>query len=183
MDAGVAGETHVEIAGRTWRVFDVAAHTMGHVAWAFDDGEAITTVTLQSHDRDAVDVADLAGRPLLFVGDSLFAAGCGRLFEGTATDLHRALSRLASQPPRSLVCCAHEYTASNLAFAAAILPEHEGIRRRRDALPALRAAQGSSVPMPLSEELATNPFLLGLASPNPPQRVFELRRQKDSFNP
>ncbi len=99
------------------------------------------------------------GHGWLFCGDTLFAGGCGRLFEGTAAQLYRSLQRLAALPAATLVCCAHEYTLANLAFAAAVEPDNGAIAARiqRDSL---RRQHGqATLPSTLADEWATNPFL------------------------
>lgn len=95
----------------------------------------------------------------LFCGDTLFAAGCGRLFEGTAVQMHASLRRLAALPPSTRVYCAHEYTLSNLAFAAAVEPHNEAIQQRIREVKAIRAKGWPSLPSTLESELTTNPFL------------------------
>lgn len=177
-DAVAPGDV-VEVAGVTLRVLDVAAHTLGHIAFALDAGADV--VIRHGHGGGAEAVADLAGRPALFVGDSLFGAGCGRLFEGTGAQLYAALSTLSAQDPRSLVCCAHEYTAANLRFAVVACPDVPAVRARLDALSAEMAGTASSLPSTLALEQATNPFLLALHGPDPVAAVIDLRRRKDTF--
>lgn len=150
----------VQVAGVELAVLDVRAHTLGHIAYRCDT--PFERVTRHGHEGSPGRVARLEGRPALFVGDSLFLGGCGRLFEGTAQDLDASMRVLSQQPPESLVCCAHEYTESNLRFAAHVLPAHGQIGSRLDALDGERAATGSSVPDTLERELSTNPFLLAL---------------------
>lgn len=179
LDEAVAPGDRVVIAGVTLRVLDVAAHTRGHVAFALD--APADAVVRHGHGGEPRAIADLAGRPALFVGDSLFGAGCGRLFEGTGAQLHAALSTLAAEDPRALVCCAHEYTAGNLRFAVVARPDVPAIRDRLVALPAQMAVTASSLPSTLAVELATNPFLLALSEPGPVAAVTDLRRQKDTF--
>lgn len=131
------------------------------------------------------------GHGWLFCGDTLFGAGCGRLFEGSAAQMYHALQRLAALPVDTLVCCAHEYTLANLAFAAAVEPENPAISARivRDSL---RRQQGeASLPALLADELQTNPFLrcqhpqvvAAVASAmDDPVKVFtKLRLWKDDF--
>jgi len=95
----------------------------------------------------------------LFTGDTLFAAGCGRLFEGTAAQMHASLSRLAALPMDTEMYCGHEYALLNLAFAAAIEPGNHDVRARIERVKALRNAGRPSVPSTIGEECATNPFL------------------------
>lgn len=180
---GVAG-------GLVFDVLDVAAHTTGHIAWV--TRAAVDTLHRRDHvGRTAVQRMDA---PVAFVGDALFAAGCGRLFEGTAAQLASAMQTLAALPGTTWMACAHEYTASNLAFAAHVAPENAAILARAAGLDALRVAQGSSVPCLLAEEHATNPFLravepagaevdavLGLTAPSAAERAGALRAAKDAF--
>lgn len=95
----------------------------------------------------------------VFTGDTLFLAGCGRLFEGTPEMMFTSLTKLAALPPETRVFCGHEYTASNLRFAAAIEPSNDEIRKRAEAVAGARAANQPTVPATLAEELRTNPFL------------------------
>lgn len=179
LDEAVAPGDVVVVAGLSLRVLDVAAHTRGHVAFALD--AAVDVVIRHGHGGEARAIPALAGRPALFVGDSLFGAGCGRLFEGTGAQLHAALSTLAAQDPQALICCAHEYTGGNLRFAVVAFPDVDAIRDRLDGLPAEMAATASSLPSTLALELQTNPFLLALAGPEPVAAVIDLRRRKDTF--
>ena len=115
------------------RVFDIPGHTAGHVGYYGDSA--------------------------LFCGDTLFAAGCGRLFEGTPAQMFDSLQKLAALPGDTRVYCTHEYTLSNLAFAAAVEPANGAISERIAASEAMRAANQPTVPFPLSGEMLTNPFL------------------------
>ena len=128
--------------GIAFTVIDVPGHTRGHIAYfAAADPEA--------------------GRaePVLFCGDTLFAAGCGRLFEGTAAQMHASLSKLAALPAETLVYCAHEYTLSNLRFARAADPADRETAARERAATALREAGQPTIPSTIGLERATNPFL------------------------
>ena len=124
----------VTVPGGEFEVMDVPGHTLGHVAYY------------------ARDVG-------LFCGDTLFGAGCGRVFEGTLAQMHASLARLAALPADTRVYCAHEYTASCLRFAHAVEPENAAIAARIAAVALQRAAGHPSLPSTLAEELATNPFL------------------------
>jgi hydroxyacylglutathione hydrolase len=95
----------------------------------------------------------------IFVGDTLFTAGCGRLFEGSPAEMWRSLERIMQLPPTTEIYCAHEYTADNLRFAAIAEPHNSAIIARQQQVVALRAANQATVPAPLALELATNPFL------------------------
>lgn len=179
LSRGVEPGCSIDVAGLVLRVLDVSAHTRGHVAYALD--ASVDEVLRHGHGGTEVAEPRLGGRPALFVGDALFAAGCGRLFEGTPADLERALRALAREDPRALVCCAHEYTASNLRFARQALPGNEAIAARAAGLDDEMGRARSSLPSTLEEELRTNPFLLALDAPDPVFAVGALRRAKDAF--
>ena len=118
------------------RVLDVPGHTAGHIAYAGDiDG------------------------PVVFCGDTLFAGGCGRLFEGTAAQMWTSLRKLAALPPGTRAYCAHEYTLANLRFAQAVEPRSAALAARIGRDGATRAAGRPTVPSTIADELATNPFL------------------------
>lgn len=116
-----------------FQVLDVPGHTAGHVAYF--------------------------GDKTLFCGDTLFAAGCGRIFEGTPAQLHASLEKLAALPADTLVYCTHEYTLSNLAFAAAVEPDNPDLAERTVRCQTLRADERPTVPFPLGAERLSNPFL------------------------
>ncbi len=173
------GQTTV-VAGLPFEVLDVSGHTLGHIAWAC--ARRFPVVRRHGHGGDEIVDDALAGRPALFVGDALFGAGCGRLFEGTREMLTQALRTLAVRNPASLVCCAHEYTAANLRFARQVLPEHAAIAERAARLDDVMGAARSSLPSTLELELATNPFLLALAAEDPVAAVGDLRHRRDGFS-
>ena len=138
--AGVSGVTQavgegdtLTAFGSTVQVWAIPGHTANHLAY-------------------------LAGQHL-FCGDTLFGAGCGRVFDGSIAQLFHSLQRLATLPPETLCYPAHEYTLSNLAFAAAVEPGNAAIHARRAADSARRAQGLPTVPTPLAAELASNPFL------------------------
>jgi hydroxyacylglutathione hydrolase len=131
------GET-VDVAGMSFQVIDVPGHTAGHIAYF---------------------TADFAGRPLLFCGDTLFSGGCGRLFEGTAAQMLTSLDRLAVLPGDTVVCCAHEYTLSNLRFASAVEPENSDLAAYVERCTELRQRGEATVPSSIAQELKINPFL------------------------
>jgi hydroxyacylglutathione hydrolase len=131
VDGGDKAE--LEQLGLRFDVIAVPGHTLGHVAYM--------------------------GHGALFCGDTLFSAGCGRLFEGTPKQMLDSLDRLASLPDDTLVYCAHEYTLSNLRFAAAIEPDNARVRERLEETTALRARNEISLPSSLGEERLINPFL------------------------
>ena len=99
------------------------------------------------------------GGGLLLCGDTLFAGGCGRVFEGSHRQMAESLARLAPLPPETRGCCGHEYTLANLAFARTVEPNNETLAERERAVRDRRDAGEPSVPFELSEELETNPFL------------------------
>lgn len=162
-------------------------------------GARLRTITVPGHTRSHIAYfAPSIGtdpRPVLFCGDTLFAAGCGRLFEGTPGQMHASLSRLASLPPETLVYCAHEYTLSNLRFAIAAEPSSALVAERLREAKAMREQHLSTVPTSIAIERATNPFLraaeasldAALATraqpvPDDPAARFALLRQwKDVF--
>lgn len=128
----------VQTLGVSFRVIDVPGHTAGHIAYFADD---------------------VAGAPLLFCGDTLFSGGCGRLFEGTAAQMHAALTRLAALPDNTRVCCAHEYTLSNLRFALAVEPYNLALQQYQAHCQALRAQGRPTLPSTMAQECAINPFV------------------------
>jgi hydroxyacylglutathione hydrolase len=127
------GGERIEVLGQAFEVLAVPGHTLGHLAYL------------------------APGR--LFCGDTLFGAGCGRLFEGTPAQMSASLDILATLPDDTLVYCAHEYTEANLRFAQAVEPDNPALRARVAKVAALRAAGLASVPSTLADEKATNPFL------------------------
>jgi hydroxyacylglutathione hydrolase len=126
----------------TLDVLDVPGHTKGHIAYVR---------------RAVVDQADSA--PWLFCGDTLFAGGCGRLFEGTPAQMISSLGKLAALPDATRVYCAHEYTLSNLRFASAVEPDNVALQRRVGVETEKRAQGQATVPSTIALEKATNPFL------------------------
>ena len=131
------GDT-VAVLGQVFEVLDVPGHTAGHIAYLQQQG---------------------GPAPLLFCGDTLFSAGCGRLFEGTPAQMHHSLSRLAALPAGTRVCCTHEYTLSNLKFAAAVEPGNLQ-RAQYQAQCETRRAQGlPTLPSSIGLERQINPFL------------------------
>ena len=130
-----AGDS-ADVLGRQFEVLEVPGHTLDHIAY-FSAGE----------------------QPLLVCGDTLFAGGCGRVFEGTHPMMHASLQRLAALPPATRVYCAHEYTLANLAFASAVEPDNLALAERVAAARASRERDEPTVPSELGLELATNPFV------------------------
>ena len=121
-----------------WQVLDVPGHTAGHIAWwAQPEGQA----------------------PILFCGDTLFSGGCGRLFEGTAGQMLDSLDKLGRLPADTRVCCAHEYTLSNLRFARAVEPDNRALADYEQTCKGLRERDVPTLPARLGSELEINPFL------------------------
>jgi hydroxyacylglutathione hydrolase len=128
----------IEVLGLKFQVFDVPGHTAGHIAyWC----------------------ADMDGAPLLFCGDTLFSAGCGRLFEGTAADMLGSLGKLAALPGSTRVCCTHEYTLANLKFARAVEPDNAELAHHQRLCEELRARGQPTLPSDIARERDINPFL------------------------
>ncbi len=134
----VSAPQRLDVLGLPWQVIDVPGHTAGHIAYY---------------------TPQLAGQPTLFCGDTLFSGGCGRLFEGTAEQMLDSLDRLAALPGNTRVCCAHEYTLSNLAFAQAIEPNNPDLNQHNLTCQRLRAQSQPTLPSTLALELKINPFL------------------------
>jgi len=153
LDQAVAEGDVVAVGQATARVMETPGHTRGHIAFFFADDAA------------------------LFCGDTLFSLGCGRLLEGSAEEMFASLARLAALPGDTRICCGHEYTESNLRFALTVEPHNPALRRRGEAVRALRARGEPTVPALLAEELETNPFL---RAPDV-ARFAEIRANKDRF--
>ena len=153
LDRQVAEGDRVTLGPAEATVLEVPAHTAGHIAY------------------------HLGHEDVLFVGDTLFAMGCGRLFEGTAEQMHANLQRLAALPPETRVYCAHEYTLSNGRFALTVEPDNEPLRRRMEEVEAARAAGEATVPTTIALERATNPFMRARSA----AELAERRQAKDSF--
>lgn len=161
----------VDVLGQRFSVYAVPGHTLGHIAY----------IQAEQH--------------WLFCGDTLFAGGCGRLFEGSPEQMHQSLSRLAALPEQTQVFCTHEYTLSNLRFAAAVEPDNQQIKQRLEQVGQWREAGQISLPSSIALERATNPFLRssepavsamiaerdGPASRSPTQVFAALRAWKDHF--
>jgi hydroxyacylglutathione hydrolase len=134
----VTGGQTVEVLGLRFVVIDVPGHTAGHIAFY---------------------VEEMDGAPLVFCGDTLFSAGCGRLFEGTPAQMLTSLSRLAALPSATRVCCTHEYTLSNLRFAQTVEPGNAELTQYRQWCDAQRAQNLPTLPSTIGLEQAINPFL------------------------
>jgi len=130
---GDGDEVRLQAPACQFRVIEVPGHTSSHIAYA--------------------------GHGLLFCGDTLFSLGCGRLFEGTPAQMLASLDRLAALPGETRVCCAHEYTRANAAFARSVEPGNPDLARRSAEIDRLRAEGKPTVPSSLDQERACNPFL------------------------
>ncbi|MFZ5568234.1 MAG: hydroxyacylglutathione hydrolase [Pseudomonadota bacterium] len=128
----------LDLLGLRFEVLDVPGHTAGHIAWYCPDAD---------------------GTPVLFCGDTLFSGGCGRLFEGTPAQMLASLDKLAALPGNTRVCCAHEYTLSNLRFARAVEPGNTALQQYMQHCESLRARQQPTLPSTLAVERDINPFL------------------------
>lgn len=122
-------------------------------------GFELEIIDIPGHTLDHIAFYHNADKPLLFCGDTLFAGGCGRLFEGSPQQMLDSLDRLSQYPINTLVYCAHEYTLSNLRFAMAVEPNNEQLKQRFEADTAKRQQLQATVPSTLEIEIATNPFL------------------------
>ena len=160
--------------GDTWpfgsehaKIFDIPGHTRGHLAFWFPQSSAV------------------------FCGDTMFAMGCGRMFEGTPQQMWSSLSKLRQVPPETRIYCAHEYTQSNARFAVTVEADNDKLIKRSAAIDAARAKGEATVPSLLGEEKATNPFLradvpavqraVGLPGGDPVAVFAEVRHRKDVF--
>jgi hydroxyacylglutathione hydrolase len=160
---GLEEGDRVDVGRSTARVLFIPAHTRGHIAYVFDDADAV------------------------FCGDTLFAAGCGRLFEGTPQMMFEAMQKLGALPDRTRVFCGHEYTESNLRFAAHVEPDNAAVREKQAQVAEARRRAAAdwhdatpaemTVPTTLAEERETNPFLRADSA----EELGRLRALKDSF--
>jgi len=152
-DVALSEGGELRIGAHIGRVIEIPGHTLGHVALVFGD------------DRIA------------FVGDTLFAMGCGRLFEGTAEQMHRSLQRIAALEPDTALYCGHEYTLANGLFAVTADPDNQAIRQRLDEIRKLRDAGQITLPTSVAAERETNPFVRATDW----QKLAQLRDAKDRF--
>lgn len=153
LDVQVRGNDIATIGGLRAEVWDVPAHTAGHIAYY------------------------LPSAGVIFVGDTLFAMGCGRLFEGTAAQMYDNMQRLAALDGATRAYCAHEYTLSNGKFALAMEPDNPDIQARMAQVAAMRERGEPTVPMTIAQERATNPFMRAGSV----EELARLRAAKDSF--
>lgn len=167
IDTQVEEGSALDFAGHAVQVIDTPGHTAGHVTYHFPD------------------------TGIAFTGDTLFALGCGRLFERPAPVMFDSLRKLVALPPQTRIYCGHEYTLANARFALSIDPGNAALKARADKVEALRGDGKSTLPTTIGEELATNPFLrwddpairrnLGLEGAADAEVFAEIRKRKDDF--
>jgi hydroxyacylglutathione hydrolase len=154
--------------GKTYaEILFIPGHTRGHIAYWFQESAA------------------------LFCGDTLFAMGCGRMFEGTAPQMWASLRKLRDLPPETRVYCGHEYTQNNARFALTVEPGNAALKQRALQVDEMRSRGAATIPSTIAEERATNPFFradepamaagVGLAGADPVVVFAEIRRRKDAF--
>jgi hydroxyacylglutathione hydrolase len=153
VDRIVAEGDRVKIGGLEAAVWDIPAHTAGHIAFHFEE----------------------AG--MIFVGDTLFAMGCGRLFEGGPEQMFANMARFAGLPDTTQVYCGHEYTLANGRFAAHVDPSNRAVAERLEQVAAMREAGEVTLPTTIGEERATNPFMRAGSV----EELARLRAAKDGF--
>ena len=154
MDRIVREGDRIRVGGSEAMVWDIPAHTAGHIALYFED------------------------EGMIFAGDTMFAMGCGRLFEGTAEQMYANMQRIAALPENVRIYCGHEYTLANARFAAHVDPGNADVARRLEQVSAMRDAGQITLPTTVADERATNPFVRARNT----QEFAELRTAKDSFS-
>ncbi len=167
LDRPVADGDSFDFGGHRIEVLETPGHTVGHVVYHVPD------------------------QAIAFVGDTLFAMGCGRLFEGSAEQMWSSLSRLMRWPDQTRVYCAHEYTLANGKFALSVDPDNRDLKARMEEVVARRSKGQPTVPTSMALEKRTNPFLraadaalaahIGMAGRAPVEVFAETRRRKDEF--
>jgi hydroxyacylglutathione hydrolase len=167
LDRGVAEGDTVDVGTSTGRVIETPGHTRGHIAFWFPDDHA------------------------LFCGDTLFALGCGRLFEGTPEQMWDSLGKLRALPDDTRVYCGHEYTQNNARFALTVEPDNAELQARAREIDEARRRGEPTIPFLLGEDKRTNPFLradhpelhaaTGMPGDDPAGAFASVRRRKDSF--
>ena len=164
----VKGGDRFEIAARPIKVFACPGHTAGHIAFHFDDDY------------------------LLFAADTLFAMGCGRIFEGTALEMYHSVNQFRDLQPMTSVYCGHEYTEANVKFALSVEPGNRALQMRALEVKNLRAAAKMTLPTTIGDELKTNPYLrcdspeirknLNMMTATDAEVFAELRERKNNFS-
>jgi len=153
VDRVVVEGDRVTVAGAECAVWEIPAHTAGHIAYYFED------------------------EGMIFVGDTMFAMGCGRLFEGTAEQMYSNLQRIAALPGDIQIYCGHEYTLANARFAAHAEPQNEAVSASLNQVKGLRDRGLITLPTTVAEERGTNPFVRA----SNVAEFARLRAEKDSF--
>jgi hydroxyacylglutathione hydrolase len=153
LEVQVRGGDQIKLGTATATVIDVPAHTAGHIAFHFAD------------------------EGVVFVGDTLFAMGCGRLFEGTAAQMFANMQTLAALPDTTQVYCAHEYTQSNGRYALVAEPDNQALIARMADVDAARLVGEATIPTTIGLEKATNPFMRAVSV----EQLAERRAAKDAF--
>lgn len=153
LDRIVSEGSRIAVGSWEAEVWEIPAHTAGHIAFHFERAKAV------------------------FVGDTMFAMGCGRLFEGTAEQMYSNLQRLAALPDETRVYCGHEYTLANARFAVTVEPDNEALAERLARVAAARERGEVTLPTTIGEERATNPFMRAEGV----EEFARLRAMKDSF--
>jgi len=167
IDETVAEGSKIQFGSQTIETIETPGHTAGHVSYWLRDAK------------------------VAFTADTLFALGCGRLFEGTPATMHASLQKLAALPADTVVYCGHEYTLSNARFAVTIDPTNAALQERARKIEEMRADGRPTLPTTIGEELATNPFLrphdpairrnLGMENASDVEVFAEIRKRKDNF--
>jgi hydroxyacylglutathione hydrolase len=152
-DVALAEGSELRIGAHVGRVMEIPGHTLGHIALVFDEER------------------------MAFVGDTMFAMGCGRLFEGTPQQMYHSLQRIAALPEDTALYCGHEYTLANARFAAHAEPDNSAVRQRLEEVEALRAAGKITLPTTVAQERETNPFVRA----SDWEQFASLRSAKDRF--
>ncbi len=166
IDETVEEGSKLEFGGKAVRVIETPGHTAGHISYYFEDSG------------------------IAFTADTLFALGCGRLFEGDAATMHASLSKLAALPDATIVYCGHEYTLSNARFALTVDPRNAALQERAQTIEALRSDGRPTLPTTIGLEKETNPFLrphdpairthLGMENASDAAVFAEIRKRKDN---
>ncbi len=166
LDATVSPGQSYDFAGHRAGIIDTPGHTVGHIAWHFADDQ------------------------VLFAGDTLFALGCGRVFEGSFEQMWSSLAKLKALPPDTTVYCGHEYTQANARFALTVDPDNSALAARARTVDDLRSRNEPTLPTTIGLEQQTNPFLrpddpairrrLGLEAASDAEVFAEIRRRKDA---
>lgn len=167
IDKSVTEGDGLEFDGETVRVVETPGHTAGHISYHFPNSG------------------------IVFTGDTLFAMGCGRLFESGPDVMYQSLAKLAKLPEDTIVYCGHEYTLANARFAVSVDPDNRLLAERLAKVEAQRREGQATLPTTIGEELTTNPFLrwndagirktLGMEAATPEVVFAELRKRKDKF--